>query len=302
MFDANNPVPTWSVSTMRRVAEEPTLAAAALRYANLGIPVFPCAPGGKQPLTSNGFHDATSVARIVHGWWQRTPEANIGLPTGSPAGVLVVDVDVHAAGSGFAAFERARAEGVGDAWGWLVRTPSGGLHAYYPNVRDREQRSWQVPSAHVDFRGDGGYVIAPPSRNSVGGVMRSYEVIAVATHAAKPLDAVELRRFLEPPRPTGALPPPGMPATGCRPDALARTVALTPEGGRNHALFWASCRMAENGLSHADAISWLMPAAQHAGLPDREIENTVNSAFRIASRLGQGSRPGPTPASEGIHL
>ena len=90
--------------------------------------------------------------------------------------------------------------------------------------------------------------------------------------------------------------------TGCRPDALARTVALTPEGGRNHALFWASCRMAENGLSHADAMSWLMPAAQHAGLPDREIETTVNSAFRIASRLGPGSRPGPTPASEGIHL
>ena len=185
---------------------------------------------------------------------------------------------------------------------WLVRTPSGGLHAYYPNVRGQEQRSWQVPSAHVDFRGDGGYVIAPPSRIAVDGAMRSYDVIAVATHAAKPVDAVELRRFLEPPRPTRALPPPGMPATGCRPDALARTVALTPEGGRNHALFWASCRMAENGLSHADAMSWLMPAAQHAGLPDREIETTVNSAFRIASRLGPGSRPGPTPASEGIHL
>ena len=165
-----------------------------------------------------------------------------------------------------------------------------------------EQRSWQVPSAHVDFRGDGGYVIAPPSRIAVDGAMRSYDVIAVATHAAKPVDAVELRRFLEPPRPTRALPPPAMPATGCRPDALARTVALTPEGGRNHALFWASCRMAESGLTHADAMSWLMPAAQHAGLPDREIETTVNSAFRIASRLGPGSRPGPTPASEGIHL
>lgn len=147
MLGPNSPVPTWSVSTMRRVAEEPTLAAAALRYANLGIPVFPCVPGGKQPLTPNGFHDATSAARVVHASWQRTPDANIGLPTGSPAGVVVVDVDVHAGGSGFAAFERARAEGFGDAWGWLVRTPSGGLHAYYPNVSGQEQRSWQVPSA-----------------------------------------------------------------------------------------------------------------------------------------------------------
>lgn len=302
MFNPNNPIPTWSVSTMQRVAQEPTLAAAAFRYANLGIPVFPCAPGEKQPLTPNGFHDATSVAQVVDGWWRRTPDANIGLPTGGPTGVLVVDVDVHSGASGFAAFERARSEGLGDAWAWLVRTPSGGLHAYYPNVRGQEQRSWQVPTAHVDFRGDGGYVIAPPSRIAVDGAARSYDVIAVATHAPKPVDAVELRRFLEPPRPAPQRPPAGMPATGCRREALARTVALTPEGGRNHALFWASCRMAENGLSHADALSWLMPAAQYAGLPDREIETTVNSAFRITSRLGPGSRPGPNPASEGIHL
>ena len=79
-------------------------------------------------------------------------------------------------------------------------------------------------------------------------------------------------------------------------------VALTPEGGRNRALFWASCRMVENGHSHADAVNYLMPAAQHAGLPDREIESTIDSAFRIASRLGPGSRPGPTRASEAIQL
>src|SRR3954452_24023818 len=188
MFDPAIPIPRWTVSTMQRVATEPALAHAAIRFANLGIPVFPCVPGGKQPLTPNGFHDATSVARAVDAWWQRTPEANIGLPTGTPTGVLVVDVDVHAGGSGFTAFERARAEGFGDAWGWLVRTPSGGLHAYYPHVRGQEQRSWQVPSAHVDFRGDGGYVIAPPSRIQVAGAMRSYDVIAAGAHAAQPID------------------------------------------------------------------------------------------------------------------
>lgn len=301
MYDPNHPVPTWSASTMQRVADEPTLAAAALRYANLGIPVFPCVPGGKQPLTPNGFHDATSIARVVQAWWQRTPDANIGLPTGAPTGVLVVDVDVHAGASGFDAFERARSQGFGNDWAWLVRTPSGGLHAYYPNVRGQEQRSWQIPAAHIDFRGDGAYVIAPRSRVTIDGAQRSYDVIAVATHPPKPVDAVALRRFLEPPRPARTPPPPGMPAKGCRPDALARTVALTPEGGRNRALFWASCRMVESGLSHADVMGWLGPAAQYAGLPDREIETTVDSAFRIATRLGPGSRPGPTRASEGIH-
>ena len=79
-------------------------------------------------------------------------------------------------------------------------------------------------------------------------------------------------------------------------------VALTPEGGRNRALFWASCRMAEDGQSRANAVSYLMPAAQYAGLPDREIESTIDSAFRIASRLGPGSRLGPTQRSEAIQL
>lgn len=51
--------------------------------------------------------------------------------------------------------------------------------------------------------------------------------------------------------------------------------------------------MAEDGQSRANAVSLLMPAAQYAGLPDREIESTIDSAFRIASRLGPGSRLGP---------
>jgi hypothetical protein len=301
MFDPANPVHNWTASTMQRAAAEPTLAGAAICYANLGIPVFPCGPGGKQPITPNGFHDATSSARVVHEWWRRTPEANIGLPTGARTGVLVVDIDVHAGGSGFAAFERARSEGLADGWGWLVRTPSGGIHAYYPAGRDHEQRSWQVPSAHVDFRGDGGYVIAPPSRFEVDGAIRAYEVIAVTTQPAKPLDAFKLRRFLEPARRPVA-PPSGLPPKGCRPEALARVVALTPEGGRNRALFWASCRMAEDGQRRANAVSYLMPAAQYAGLPDREIESTIDSAFRIASRLGVGSRLGPTQRNEAIQL
>jgi hypothetical protein len=303
MYDPDSRVPHWTVSTMRRVAAEPTLAGAAIRYANLGVPVFPCAPGGKQPLTPNGFHDASSSARVVQAWWERHPDANIGLPTGARTGVLVVDVDVHSGGSGFEAFERARADGLGEHWGWLVRTPSGGVHAYYPTDADQEQRSWQVPSAHVDFRGDGGYVIAPPSRIEIDGTERCYHVLAVTTQAVKPVDAIKLRHFLEPPRPAANLrAPAAFGGPGCHPPALARTVALTAEGGRNRALFWASCRMAENDYAPADIASWLVPAAQHAGLDDREIETTINSAVQHASRLGPASRPGPTRASKEIAL
>jgi hypothetical protein len=78
---------------MQHVATEPTSGAVAIRFANLGIPVLPCVAGSKQPLTPNGFHDATSSARIVHHWWQRTPDANIGLPTGRRPSPLIPHVE-----------------------------------------------------------------------------------------------------------------------------------------------------------------------------------------------------------------
>jgi Bifunctional DNA primase/polymerase, N-terminal len=259
------------------------VAAAAVAFAKQGIPVFPCVPGGKQPLTTRGFHDASADLARVREWWSRTPEANVGLPTGRASGVLVVDVDVHAAGSGYAAFERARAAQLTDGWGWLVRTPSGGLHAYYPPAHGGEQRSWQVPREHVDFRGDGGYIVTPPSRVvGADGVPRPYQVIAVGQHRPRALDAARLRAFLDPPKPTG--PPASMPAAGTRPDKLATWVASRPEGARNHGLFWAACRMAEDGHRFDATLATLGDAARTAGLPEREAETTIRSAYRIASR------------------
>ena len=66
------------------------LSDAALRYAELGYPVFPCAAGGKVPLTPRGFKDATTDAAQIRAWWEKDPDANIGMPT---AGLLAIDVD-----------------------------------------------------------------------------------------------------------------------------------------------------------------------------------------------------------------
>ena len=277
------------------------LPTAAATLAGHGIAVFPCVPGGKQPLTPHGFHDASSDLAQVQDWWRRTPEANIGLPTGHRSGVLVVDVDVHPSGTGYPAFERARVAGLVDGWGLLVRTPSGGLHAYYPPVPGTEQRSWQVPGEHVDFRGDGGYIVAPPSRVAVtGGAPAPYQVIAVAQHHPRSLDADRLRAFLDPPRSSG--PPGPLPALGTRPDKLAAWVASRPEGARNQGLFWAACRMAEDGHGPDAALATLGAAARAAGLPGREAETTIRSAYRTAFRPAPARRLGPTASVEAVAL
>lgn len=292
----------WSPRLLHELANAHDLFAAAGYLVDRDIPVFACAPGGKRPLTAHGFQDASTDPAIVGSWWRRWPEANIGIPTGAASGVDVVDVDVHPTGTGFPAFEQARRARFVEGWAWLVRTPSGGAHAYFPRGAASEQRSWQVPAKHIDFRGDGGYIIVPPSRiPGDDGVARPYRQIATAEHHQPgPVDAAGLRGFLDPPRPMR--PPAGMPGLGSRPDKLAAWVTARPEGGRNGALFWAACRMAEEKHDFNAASSLLGDAACAAGLPEREAWATIRSAYRIATRLGPVNPPRPTNAVEAVGL
>ncbi len=272
------PDPFDVLAVLIRVDGSPSLMVAARSLASAGVPVFPCLPEGKRPLTRRGFLDASSNAAKVAAWWSRTPRANIGIPTGEASGVVVVDVDVHGPTDGRIAWKRAAAAGLVSGAGLLVRTPTGGTHAYFPATPGREQRSWQAAAAGVDFRGDGGYIIAPPSQRTIDGNMKRYKVADIAAHSADPVDAGRLRDFLDP-RPVTPTRPSGSSMT-VDAERLAAWVSERGEGERNRSLFWAACRLAENGTSPADALDALGAAAHSAGLSDREITTTVRSAYR----------------------
>lgn len=256
------------------------LPEAARTYAADGVPVFPCVPDGKRPLTSHGFLDASTDAQRIGAWWRRWPSANIGVPTGLVSGFVVVDVDLHPSGSGFKPFADALRAGLVGGWAALVRTPSGGLHAYY-SAGTRQQGSWQAGGAHVDFRGAGGYVIAPPSSvSTAAGGARPYVLLETAAAATSvPVDGTRLRAFLDPSRPVLA---PGRPVGRGVVDVmrLASWVASRSEGERNRSLFWAACRLAEIGLPADDARAVLGTAGERAGLGAREVATTIRSAYR----------------------
>ena len=259
------------------------LADAAARFAAVGLPVFPCVPGEKRPLVRRGFRDASTDAQQVAAWWSRWPSANIGIPTGAVSGVEVVDVDVHPTGTGFPAFREAHRQGHAAGWAALVRTPSGGLHAYYPVNPDRAQSSWQAARAHVDFRGDGGYIIAPPSKVlRPGGVRAAYRLIVASGDTPVPVDAVRLREFLDPRTPISIdrARAARFERRGSDAKVLAGWVAGRGEGERNRGLFWAACRLAESGTPLDATLDALGPAAEHAGLGPREIMATIRSAYR----------------------
>jgi hypothetical protein len=134
-------------------ATPPRLKSAALRYAGWGWPVFPLKPRSKQPATTHGFKDATTDSGRVAAWWTRHPDANIGLPTG--AAFDVIDIDIP---DGIRAFTRLSEQN--HAVHGHAATASGGVHLYITPTGRGNHTRW---SPGVDYRGIGGYVVAPPS-------------------------------------------------------------------------------------------------------------------------------------------
>jgi hypothetical protein len=237
--------------------------------------VFPLVPGEKVPATRNGFLDASTNPGLVHYWWARNPERNIGIATGSP-GPDVLDVDVYRDGSGYPAFNELKRAGLLEGAFAYVRTPSGGLHAY---AEGSDQRNGHLPKQHIDFRSAGGYVVAPGSH--VAG--KPYQVMQRQTPQAKGIDWQAVTQHLEPE-------PPQLSAQeaaarerqreraredpGSDVERLSAWVARQPEGNRNHGLFYAANRLLDIGAD-PDA---LRDAARSAGLGEREIDRTISSA------------------------
>ena len=139
------------------------LLKAALAYAGRGVPVFPCEPGAKRPLTRNGHWDATTDPHAIERWWGRWPSANVGVPTGKKSGIVVLDVDAAAGGpESLAKLERLS---VPVPKTTRTRTGGGGVHLYFRYPRETDIRnSAGLLGPGLDVRGEGGYVVVPPSR------------------------------------------------------------------------------------------------------------------------------------------
>ena len=134
------------------------LLAAALDYAANRLPVFPCVPNGKLPAIARGFHSATTNPETIKRYW-RAPDRNVGIPTGSVSGFWVLDVDGDNGEANLFALEAEH--------GRLpptreVITGGGGRHLWFKYTGPIQSSVGKIAPG-VDVRGDGGYVIVPPS-------------------------------------------------------------------------------------------------------------------------------------------
>lgn len=200
------------------------LMQAAVEYAERGWLVFPlhgitdsnrctcggtgCSSPGKHPRTMSGFKDASRDPERVRRWWTDYPDSNIGVVTGEGSGIVVVDAD---------------SEEAAEAWLWdqeptLTALTGKGSHYYYKHPGVPIKNAVRFRSA-LDIRGDGGYVVAPPSKHVSG---NDYEWASWGAKAP-----VALPSFLLPDAETRA------PAPGTERPAISAPII---EGGRNATL------------------------------------------------------------------
>lgn len=155
----------------------------ALTYVKRGWPVFPvfeptengecvcgnpeCSSPAKHPRTKHGVLDASADEIKVRYWWEQWPKANIGLVTGAASGLVVLDVDPRHGGDKSLVEWESR-------YGHLpvtleCLTGGGGRHLYFAHPGNPVKNKVGLAPG-LDLRGDGGYVVAPPSVHISGGI------------------------------------------------------------------------------------------------------------------------------------
>lgn len=244
--------------------------AAALAYAAAGFPVFPIHERGKRPMTAHGHLDATRDAGKIQQYWHLCPTANIGVAV--PAGLVVVDVDDREA------LQRLRAED--RHLPATARSTTGrGLHFYYRT--DTEIRNAVGLSPGVDLRGQGGYVVVPPSVHPTGARYR-WEVPPLPANIADApgwlLEAVATRQSYR-----------------ARPPEEWRhlTAEGVGKGERNNTIASLAGHLLRHGVDPFVTLNLLLPwnaACCRPPLSDREVERTVNSIAgrELRRREGRG--------------
>lgn len=258
------------------------LLESALFYAARGWLVFPCHTPedhgcscldpqcgsiGKHPRTPNGLRDATTDTALIQRWWKRWPTANIAIVTGATSGVVVLDEDSYKGGDA----SRHDLEQTYTPLPETIQqlTGGGGMQFFFAHPGTHVKNSVRHLGPGLDMRGDGGYVIAPPS-----------------LHASGKRYAWELSHD---PEDTALAPFPDWLMALCQESATARNgerldvAAPIHDGARNDTLFKAGCSLRSRGFAFDVILAALqrMNQTQCAPpLPEDDVERIASSCAR----------------------
>jgi hypothetical protein len=240
---------------------------------------------------AHGLTEATTDVAMIERWWRAEPKANVGLRTGVAFDALDVDGDEGMAALAIEIpFDDPTVDGP-------TVTTGKGAHVYVA-VTGLGNRAGVLPG--VDWRGKGGYVVAPPSVHPSGAVYGwkcgEDDPAFGANAPIRPapawfLDLLDRRPAPAPPRNDRLA---KTSAYGRRAlEAECGRLALAPEGQRNHMLNAAAFALgqlvASGALSADEVIVSLVEVARLIGLNDTEVEATIESGMTAGLRSPKGA-------------
>jgi hypothetical protein len=223
-----------------------------------------CGAPGKHPRISDWGNKWSKDPDVIDQWLTKWPGTNIGIVTGEPSGIVVIDVDPR--NGGVDALDDLQRKFGKLPETWMVLTGGGGYHYYFKlsiGVRLPKELC-----AGVDIKGDGGMVLAPGSLH-VSGKRYEWEVSSCPGEVG----LADLPEWVI------------SCATNIKTTAIksADNDPVYAEGGRNDKLTSLAGSMRKRGMSETAILAALREENKEKclpPLPDDEVQTIAKSAGR----------------------
>lgn len=254
-----------------------TLLDSALEYLKKGLSVIPCKADKKPFIKWEEFQKRRPTADQVRAWWLQHPNAMIGIVTGSISGVVVIDIDLP---QGHEEIQKYLPDSLLMP---TAQTPRGGQHLYFQcPSRAPGNNSRIVPGC--DFRGEGGYVIAPPSANGTGKAYTWMPGLSLANVPPPVLPESYLNKINNSLYKGGEVSSPK--ADFNRLHLTSSDFKMFEEGTRDNDLFHTANCLVKGGMPEKEIFQVLKILADSCSppFPEKEIHIKIESAIKRAEK------------------
>tara|TARA_R100000365_G_scaffold101_5_gene351 strand:+ start:1921 stop:4338 length:2418 start_codon:yes stop_codon:yes gene_type:complete len=253
-----------------------SLLDSALDYANRGWYVFPLKQGSKIPFLK-WKDEATRDEEKIKAWWAKNPNYNIAIVTGEKSGIIAMDIDPRSGGTETLFELVTKHEALPHTTAF--KTGGGGMHYIFQHPNFKVTTTSNVFEG-IDSKGDGGYIIAPPSLHASG---KRYEVQTIGTLAQAPTWWAEkvkapekiviegVRKIIEKPFPA---------------EKYLQGDPIT-KGGRDETLYKMGCSMRRYGLDKDEIFNVLSEVNETRCIPSLSIKDIARIA-ESASKFEAG--------------
>ena len=242
---------------------------AALDYAGRGLSIIPVGQDKRPLIKWAEFQSRIASREEITRWWTRHPHANVGIVTGTISGILVIDCDTP---EGFEAVRKMLPDALILP---IARTPRGGWHLWfvYPAGSGITVGTGFIPG--VDFRGEGGYIIAPPSVNGNGKAYTWEEGKSIGDVPLAPLPDILIKKL-----------------SLYRGDNTDRRQTATNgdkyfhQGRRDEDLFTVANSLIKNRCApdFSEYVLNILAKNSNPPFPENEIRGKIDSALKRAAR------------------